>query len=1690
MKRNFYTLLFFTLLALPTVAQDFKLFYAKNVTDVTQFRNMTQMDKELKWREVSNGAIDGNRDDVMKVKEMLSQTRMKGLADQQLFWKMRDEMLLCFRIDDPSSKNSNFRVEVNYGKTADGDEIKRTLTTRKYFFANMPMASEEISISVWRVKEPDKKINFRYFVYDWDDENLYIFQLDQKRQSTGDTYKMEYVTSYIDKEGDVIPESHILELKETKFQSFYVPKGQSLTDIYFLTGNEKEGNVKLRMDMDDIHPGIDLDDQLEVPSLLPTFKLAKHENRELMNFNWVGTGLFEKYDTLYIKLFNEKGKTINKANMNVHRVDDDGELVPDNTLKYLGYDSGSMCHKVLTYGHPAYVEILVDKYLPIVYRYRGAAEASTSIVRSDLCSARITLRPGSPDTGGIAVSDQYFRYLHDEAIAIDRINAEGDTVSYALCSIEEQNISGKIPSESVGYTDNAGIDFPKLYNNKPIDKLAQLEVAFSATKGGGSPTARMTVTEVKSKKTHEADPIETDVIAASEFTNFTRDYYFMRYDMSAALPYNEACKLTLTTPTATYDKFPLFTNVYKNQQEQKKAVNKQAAEITSPPDGRKDGADAMESMDLGFRIPVDVKFSLPKGFSINSGSTIDFVKQVQNWFISASWGYEQEGKDDEQKAHLKGARDNAKQVSNYRYNKAWEQGEGKNKKSASASFSEPSFKYEDWMATEMESIFKPAAKHIGWYVQGGLKLAMKMPLLYVVPNPLGFQLEEVSGSFQFGRGMYFGPDMGAGKLKKIQEALDWLALKLDIGMMLDANVKIDAAIKSFGAKKANPYEWSSEDKGFMASATITLSAGAWAALKIPGNAFFNFDAGFRGGAKGLAGFSCVVPFSDEKTTIGGRIYLLGGVQCYYAVRSFIVNVSGNFAFRAGVQWLIPDNDHNPYHSKFPYWLPEKSKKARIIGKSYRTLKAPEFNSLGKPLLNNIFYDANPHFIDGNRLVYNNLGNPSDYNDDRVTIATLNDDKVASSEDVSKTGTAAKQHMRSKRGDKEIVVYQQTSTAIDNAAVNDDTAAAIDADMQNHTQIKASIKQPDGTWKHTDVTPDDGFIDTDPVVTIQEDGKAAVVYKHGKNVITDPEKYAEDPFNNQNFDGELLVRTYDPDKGWSDPQTVHFTNKDSYLLKYDLVMRNDTVLIVSMHDGPNALHYDTDGGKFTVYAWKPVNGTVNYTYENLHCHDFFINRVGKHAAVAMLYERPDSTREIFIKTVNMDGTSDGLAGCDLGVVKANPQKVKIITDRSSSDSNDFAVLWTQQSTIVRDAEKGNSMLNEYHTVLNATRIRLTDSPQLTYPLTVGSDRDSLLMRDFDGYLDDASIKVAYTLTDANTNASVVMYNEKEFTNSFESDVTYSREALLGSSTMPVNVVIRNTGMSAIKAADVTINGKVINIPDVLVEPLQEQKYVVQYPIPADFDGYMQSSVEVEYANVFKARMQSRGRTAPRNLLRQSKAFDSERVAAGSIDCNVVSRSVENGTNTFIVEVIDRSSRGLTPGTVVQVGVYAHPGSMEMISSDAKAIVFPGAFTRMGGVRKAYAELKVEGIVEPIGGYISAIIVDTESNDNKECDDDEGPRVINTCPVTAPCFVQFLPSEEPTNIYAPAMEPTKEHRVVATVQDGGILLSNLEPGDDIRLFSSAGLTVYMGKATSTTHFVPLKRHDVYIISAAKEVFKFTY
>ena len=70
-KNSLFVLLVLLLTSLTADAQDFDLYYAKNVTDATQFSDLKLLDKELTWRKMDKEAIDVNQDEVAAVTEML-----------------------------------------------------------------------------------------------------------------------------------------------------------------------------------------------------------------------------------------------------------------------------------------------------------------------------------------------------------------------------------------------------------------------------------------------------------------------------------------------------------------------------------------------------------------------------------------------------------------------------------------------------------------------------------------------------------------------------------------------------------------------------------------------------------------------------------------------------------------------------------------------------------------------------------------------------------------------------------------------------------------------------------------------------------------------------------------------------------------------------------------------------------------------------------------------------------------------------------------------------------------------------------------------------------------------------------------------------------------------------------------------------------------------------------------------------------------------------------------------------------------------------------------------------------------------------------------------------------------------------------------------------------------------------------
>jgi len=223
MRRFILNSLLFVLGVMTAWAQkpDFDLYFANNVTEVADFDEIKSPNSGLRWTKVqtAEGDMSGNYVEVDNIIDMLSSARKKWLADLQQFWTMRDHSLLCFRIDGHGDTSSAYEVSLD-----NGSGKKLTHTVSDYFFVNLPLQEDPYEVTVHRVGEPEKRYRFRYFIKGWNNDNLYIFQLDQKRQAENLTYSLECVTGSMNEEGVIERDTTRLELQSTSFQSLVHPR--------------------------------------------------------------------------------------------------------------------------------------------------------------------------------------------------------------------------------------------------------------------------------------------------------------------------------------------------------------------------------------------------------------------------------------------------------------------------------------------------------------------------------------------------------------------------------------------------------------------------------------------------------------------------------------------------------------------------------------------------------------------------------------------------------------------------------------------------------------------------------------------------------------------------------------------------------------------------------------------------------------------------------------------------------------------------------------------------------------------------------------------------------------------------------------------------------------------------------------------------------------------------------------------------------------------------------------------------------------------------------------------------------------------------------------------------------------------------------------------------------------------------
>ena len=207
-----------------------------------------------------------------------------------------------------------------------------------------------------------------------------------------------------------------------------------------------------------------------------------------------------------------------------------------------------------------------------------------------------------------------------------------------------------------------------------------------------------------------------------------------------------------------------------------------------------------------------------------------------------------------------------------------------------------------------------------------------------------------------------------------------------IGFNFDARAEVEGGIKMFGSEKTS---FSNDNYGYYGMITAKAKVGAWAEFSSPPNPIFQVAGGVRGGLKVGIGYQLAGPFRKQAPDHGGFFLIAGGIEAYANLHSFIFNWSGRAGITFGKKWLFPSNDdHNPFHSEYPWWAVKD--KAKTVAESYRKLPQLGASTFGQTLISDVASDANPHFIDESHVVYNDLKDPANYNDDSVMLLNTDD----------------------------------------------------------------------------------------------------------------------------------------------------------------------------------------------------------------------------------------------------------------------------------------------------------------------------------------------------------------------------------------------------------------------------------------------------------------------------------------------------------------------------------------------------------------------------------------------------------------------------------------------------------------------------------------------------------------------------
>lgn len=1765
MKRTYIALLLLLTSMVTTAQTDFKVYFANNVGDVKRVSKITANDKELTWQEITNGSSAGNRKDVRAVQEMFKETRQKTRADQRVFWKMRDDNLLCFRINDGSGKHGEFEARVQSGNHT----LMRNVTS--YFFANTDNHDDSLLVTINRKgcgTSPSDTLHFKYYIYDWGNDNLLLFKLDSRRQKTGLTYRLEYQMQDYDR---TRASTGYRELSGKYFQSIVVPQDSMLTAVYLVSNGQR-----LKLDDKRLMKGVNLSDKLNRLWMNTNFTLDKHENRELTIFNMLGSGLFEKFDTLYLKVMGKDGpvkptgidaqtKLAKGFAFNIAQVDGDGKYVKSTTeMKYAGYDEKKQLHKILTYGNPCYIEVYAPGCLPALFKYPGAVDPKTNELNRDRTTGTVRMAEGTTTATGPDFSSQMIYALIQKEKTLKH---RYDNKEYYIFKIDSVDMAVKPSSNAFDFVANGGYPEEKWLQkeNKLIENYAEVAVSYSIPKTNAKAGEASLVMEEKGTgvTTKELAKTSSSVIDGNDYPPLQRSWYSQRWNL-AEIDYTEnyvlkeevEYKPRLTIAGKRVDQLRYIRRMKMNAEQMKEAAIAQARDyaFNKSFDAQFNGNGNRWFSLVGNLAKLDIREANFPGFQFTVLPNLDFLRGVFEIDLLLSIANRKKEDQAGNKNWGQKCRENLKNQDRLKRYKLTDVGHGFNMGPDLANSSKSSAIDKDhWVQAELDDIFKVEANKLGWG--------------FGFDGHFGFGWKAYRGAGSFGSadesgqswylkgadaffsyGAYFAARFDIfnqlGKKYGLQSLVDKIPLTIMFYSNASAQIRGGFGIKTYNFTKNGAI--SHRSQGFFVDVRLQGKAGGGLELKakgkdaeneeadggvdddgnplpprkVPASAsqwftrLFGISAGVRMGAKAQLAFGLVKLFDRSRWDIGGSFLLLGAVEGYIDLRlGPILRLNPRWSLQASLFYPWPDDDSNPTIPAYPNYPIKHESRAFFGSRRATATQVPTF-LLSQCAMDGLTFRTHPFFLGEDKfLIAQGTDNDAPDND-RLKEYDLTDtaNKIAATDgkELPSNGHFVQSHHLAKEGDVEMVVFEEMTPNANGSTTTTDNTLEKDFEQGKLLQIvSASRASKSDAWQRHVVAFDATKQDCNPKVAInqitQSDDatlsatrRAACLWKRGQYVLPpyeDENATAEEKqqlkaeieaSGMRAFEGDLMLSVFDGTK-WSEPESVVKINKEDILSNYQLVMADDEVMAAV-----SILPKDKDQPELRYYN-KKKGEAVRYTLtDKFSPIDFSLDMVGDAPVVAILHPVDSVNNDINVKYIGMDGSYSEL-GTDLAIARHNPQSVRIVKDKEDGDADraDFAVVWQAADRLIyRDGK--TTTTDSTQTMLNCSRMYLLDNLTATPHITLGCTADSMAMTGYDVYLDDFQVKTLYTLTDIRNGNTYLMKDEVEFYNDFSYDIGYSQETMVDDETMPVNINIYNSGSTPITYLEGYVNDQYFCFNDLIINPYTRQTLTMDFELDDDFTGLLKAhDVKALFEDKWIIHKASRRRGAPATKFVTSTEEVTE-YASGVSDmkCELLSQSIEGTVNKVYLELTDYDE--LNDNETVHVGLYTSHTADVPISSTAEVLLKASDFTVIGGERKAWVELTVDGLTEEIDVELRARVYNDKVLAALGEDDDITEAIADNLSWQDNLYmITLLPSELDDLTGLPVVtDDQKPHKVMVETTDDGAWINGLETGDYVRVFDAAGLPCYQESHPATRLFVPLQQHGVYLLSTGQEVVKFNF